>query len=119
MRTRAQAEIEAQDIVGKWALMSAATGWIPFSALFQTATDATMIRQVADAFGLGVFDMDAVKAHLAGLFGGVVVGGVIAEVTGWIPVVGWISKSLGMGAKTGAIGEAVIEYFRELSPLAA
>lgn len=119
IRTIEQAEIEANEIVEKWVALNGATGWIPFSALWQVGTDGTMIRQVADAFGVEFFNMDAVKAHLGGLVGGVVAGSAVAEVTGWIPLVGWIGKSIGMAAKTALIGEAVIEYFRELSPLAS
>lgn len=38
MKTREQAEAEANEIVEKWATRSFLTGWIPLSALFQTAT---------------------------------------------------------------------------------
>jgi uncharacterized protein (DUF697 family) len=117
MKTKAEAEVEARNIVDKWVVGAALTGWIPFSALFLTAADAAMIRQVADAFGVGVFDMNAVKAHVGGLLMGAVGGGVVAEVAGWIPVVGWAVKSVGMAYKAEAIGEAVIEYFSEASPL--
>lgn len=117
MKTKSQAEAEAQEIVENWVAGAVLTGWIPFSALFLAAADTIMIRQVADAFGVGVFDMDAVKAHLGGLVAATVGGGVVAEVTGWIPVVGWVAKSIGMGAKAKVIGEVVIEYFREQSPL--
>jgi hypothetical protein len=108
MKTKSQAEAEAQEIVENWVAGAVLTGWIPFSALFLAAADTIMIRQV---------DMDAVKAHLGGLVAATVGGGVVAEVTGWIPVVGWVAKSIGMGAKAKVIGEVVIEYFREQSPL--
>lgn len=117
MKTKSQAEAEAQMIVEKWVTRAVLTGWLPGSALFLTAADTVMIRQVADAFGVGVFDMDAVKAHLGGLVAAAVGGGMVAEVAGWIPFVGWAAKSVGMGVKANAIGEAVIEYFREQSPL--
>lgn len=115
--TKTQATEKANEIVENWATGALLTGWIPGSAVFLTVADTLMIRRVADVFAVGVFDMDAVKAHLGGLVAAGVLGGVVAEVAGWIPVIGWVSKSLGMRAKALIIGEIVIEYFSEKSPL--
>jgi hypothetical protein len=117
MKTKAQARSEAEDIVAAWTAGAAATGWIPGSAFFLLAADTAMIRQVADVFGVGVFDMDAVTAHLGGLAAGAVGGGIAAELLGAIPIIGWAAKSVGMATKAGLIGAAVIEYFHEKSPL--
>lgn len=116
-KTKEQAEKEARDIVENWAAGAFLTGWIPGSAFFLAAADTAMIRRIADAFGIAVFDMDAVKAHLGGIIASAVGGGIAAEVFGAIPVVGWFTKSVAMGVKATLIGEAVIEYFRDISPL--
>lgn len=116
-KTKEQAEKEAKEIVENWATGAFLTGWIPGSAFFLAAADVAMIRRVADVFGIPVFDMDAVKAHMGGIVASAVGGGIAAEFLGAIPVVGWFAKSVGMGIKAGLIGEAVIEYFRDISPL--
>jgi uncharacterized protein (DUF697 family) len=116
-RTLAKADAEAHDIVNNWVIGAAATGWIPFSAFFLAAADMLMIRQVADKFGIGVFDEAAVKAHLSGIIGSSIGSALAAEVLGWIPGVGWAGKSAGTAAKAKLIGEAVIDYFKENSPL--
>jgi hypothetical protein len=119
MRTKAQAEVQARDIVENWVAGAVLTGWIPGSSFFLAAADTLMIRQVADTFGVGVFDMDAVGAHLGGLVASAIGGSIASELLGAIPLVGWAAKSVGMGVKANLIGEAVIEYFRDLSPLSA
>jgi uncharacterized protein (DUF697 family) len=117
MKTKSQAESEARGVVSDWAAGAALTGWIPGSSFFLAAADTVMIRQVADAFGVGVFDMNVVVAHLGGIVASAIGGSIASEVLGLIPVFGWLAKSAGMAAKAAIIGEATIEYFREVSPL--
>lgn len=117
MKTKADAETLAGEIVDNWAAGAALTGWIPGSTIFLAGADAIMIRKVADSFGVGVFDTNSVKAHLGGLLASAVGGSIASEVVGMIPVVGWFAKSVAMGMKAEAIGQAVISYFRDLSPL--
>ncbi|HEX7150692.1 MAG TPA: hypothetical protein VF618_04320 [Thermoanaerobaculia bacterium] len=116
-RTKAQAKKEAEEIVENWIAGAALTGWIPGSTFFLGAGDMLMIRQVADAFGIGVFDKKAMKAHLAGAVGSAVGGGLVAEGLGLVPFVGWALKSGAMATKAAVMGKAVIEYFEEQSPL--
>jgi len=61
--------------------------------------------------------MKAVVAGVTGAVGSAIAGGVIAEVVGVIPLVGWAVKSAAMAAKARVIGDAVIRYFRERSDL--
>lgn len=119
MKTKTEARQKAQDIVDNWTAGAFLTGWIPGSAIFLTAADAMMIRRVADTFGVGVFDLDAVKAHLGGVLASAVAGGVVSELVGLIPVAGWFVKSCAMAGKAGVIGDAVMDYFEERSPLSA
>ena len=72
-----------------------------------------MIHQVANAYGVNAFDMDHLLSTLSGAVGSAIAGGVIAEVVGMIPLVGWAVKSAAMAAKAKVIGDAVIHYFRE------
>ena len=78
-----------------------------------------MIRQVADAFGVGFFDESAIKAHLAGAAGAALGGSIAGEALNLVPGLGHIAKSVIMAGKAKVIGEVVIEYFSEKSPLPA
>lgn len=109
------ADRQAQKLVSNWTTGAALTGWIPGSAFFLTAADTAMIHQVAGAYGVNAFDMDHLLSILSGAVGSAIAGGVIAEVVGVIPLVGWAVKSAAMAAKAKVIGDAVIKYFRERS----
>ncbi len=111
------ADREARQLVANWTTGAALTGWIPGSAFFLTAADTAMIHQVASAFEVSAFDMDHLSGTLGGVVGSAIAGGVIAEVVGVIPLVGWAIKSAAMAAKAKVIGDAVIGYFRERSDL--
>ena len=111
------ADREARQLVANWTTGAALTGWIPGSAFFLTAADTAMIHQVASAYEVSAFDMDHLSGTLGGVVGSAIAGGVIAEVVGVIPLVGWAIKSAAMAAKAKVIGDAVIGYFRERSDL--
>jgi len=117
MKTLAQAEKDARTLVNRWTATQAATGWIPGSSLIFTGADLVMINQVAEAFEVRSFDPKAMAASIGGVLGSSVAASVIREGVGIIPVFGWAVKSAMMGGKAKAIGEAVIAYFRDLSPL--
>ena len=116
-KTLQDADREARQLVANWTTGAALTGWIPGSAFFLTAADTAMIHQVASAYEVSAFDMDHLSGTLGGVVGSAIAGGVIAEVVGIIPLVGWAVKSAGMAAKAKVIGDAVIGYFRERSSL--
>jgi hypothetical protein len=48
---------------------------------------------------------------------GSVAGGIVAEGIGVVPVIGWAVKSYTLHVKADALGKAVIDYFRQRSPL--
>ena len=110
-------ERNARKLVANWTTGAALTGWIPGSAFFLTAADTAMIHQVANAYGVNAFDMDHLLSTLSGAVGSAIAGGVIAEVVGLIPLVGWAVKSAAMAAKAKVIGDAIIRYFHERSEL--
>ena len=116
-KTLQAADREAKKLVANWTTGAALTGWIPGSAFFLTAADTAMIHQVASAYEVSAFDMDHLSGTLGGVVGSAIAGGVIAEVVGVIPLVGWAVKSAAMAAKAKVIGDAVISYFRERSHL--
>ena len=116
-KTLQNADQEARQLVANWTTGAALTGWIPGSAFFLTAADTAMIHQVASAYEVSAFDMDHLSGTLGGVVGSAIAGGVIAEVVGVIPLVGWAVKSAAMAAKAKVIGDAVIGYFRERSDL--
>ncbi len=117
MKTLQDADRDARRLVANWTTGAALTGWIPGSAFFLTAADTAMIHQVAGAYQVNAFDMDHLLSILSGAVGSAIAGGVIAEVVGVIPLVGWAVKSAAMAAKAKVIGDAVIRYFRERSSL--
>lgn len=116
-KTLQDADREARQLVANWTTGAALTGWIPGSAFFLTAADTAMIHQVASAYEVSAFDMDHLSGTLGGVVGSAIAGGVIAEVVGVIPLVGWAVKSAAMAAKAKVIGDAVIGYFRERADL--
>ena len=116
-KTLQDADRESRQLVANWTTGAALTGWIPGSAFFLTAADTAMIHQVASAYEISAFDMDHLTGTLGGVVGSAIAGGVIAEVVGVIPLVGWAVKSAAMAAKAKVIGDAVISYFRERADL--
>jgi hypothetical protein len=103
--------------VDRWATGTLLTGWIPGASFVLGGADILMIRQVGEAFGIPAFDEDAVKAHLGGVlasFAGAAVGEGVAMM---VPVIGWAAKSYALHVKAKALGNAVIDYFRQRSPL--
>jgi hypothetical protein len=117
MSARSEAEIKARSVVNTWVTGTALTGWLPGSSLVLGAGDIVMIRQVADAFGIPVLDEESVRAHFAGVFGSILGSMAAAEVAGLVPVFGWIAKSAMLAGKAKLMGDTVIDYFRERSPL--
>ena len=111
------ADRESRKLVANWTTGAALTGWIPGSAFFLTAADTAMIHQVASAYGISAFDMNNLLSVLGGAVASAVAGGVITEVVGIIPIVGWAVKSAAMATKAKVIGDEVIRYFRERSDL--
>ena len=116
-KTLQDADREARQLVDNWTTGAALTGWIPGSVFFLTAADTAMIHQVASAYEVSAFDMEHVQSILGGAVASAIAGGVISEVVGFIPVVGWAIKSAAMAAKAKVIGEEVIKYFRDRSDL--
>jgi hypothetical protein len=114
--TKADAERRARRIVDNWAKAALFTGWIPGAAVALGGGDILMIRQVGEAFGIPAFDEDALKAHLGGVFGSAA-GMVVGEAIGVVPIIGWAVKSYALHVKADALGKAVIDYFRQRSPL--
>jgi hypothetical protein len=114
--TKAEAERRARRIVDNWAKAALFTGWIPGASVALGGGDILMIRQVGEAFGIPAFDEDALKAHLGGVFGSAA-GMVVGEAIGVVPIIGWAVKSYALHVKADALGKAVIDYFRQRSPL--
>ena len=116
-KTLQDADREARKLVANGTTGAALTGWRPGSAFFLTAADTAMIHQVASAYGVSAFDMNNLLSVLGGAVASAIAGGVITEVVGIIPIVGWAVKSAAMAAKAKVIGDEVVRYFRERSDL--
>jgi uncharacterized protein (DUF697 family) len=113
---RREAEEQARSVVNKWATGFASIAWIPFSHYAMTAGDVTMIIQVGSIYAV---DLDRTAA--ASVFTTVaapLVGSKIAHsILDFVPVFGWIAKSAVALAVTKGVGESLIHYFRDCSPL--
>jgi uncharacterized protein (DUF697 family) len=72
-----------------------------------------MVKSVASTFGIDDHDAEAVLAACAGS----VVGKTASEALSIIPIFGWAIKAAVAAGTTKAIGEAVINHYRDISPL--
>ena len=114
-QTLSAAESQARAVVNKWALAAGAVSWVPGSALALGAADYAMIRSVAQAFSVTNYNAEAVVAIMAASGTGLMA----SEALSFIPIAGWAVKAVVAGGIMKGMGEAVIKYFRERSPLAA
>jgi hypothetical protein len=116
-KTLSQADAEAKKLVNSWVTGAALVGWLPGSTLWLTAADTAMLHQVASIYDVSAFDTDHLTSTIMGAVTSAIAGGIITEAVGYIPVVGWAIKSAAMAAKAKVIGDTIIRYFRERSPL--
>ena len=111
-----EAEKKARAAVKKWAIGFASVAWIPGSHIALTAGDLAMVIQLGTIYAV---DLDratagAVFATVAAPF----VGSKVAEtVLDFIPVLGWAAKVGVAASVTKGLGEALIHYFHDCSPL--
>jgi outer membrane lipoprotein SlyB len=116
-KTLSQADTESRRLIANWVTGAALVGWMPGSTFWLTAADTAMIHQVATIYEVSAFDMEHLTSTLTGAITSAIAGGIITEVIGFVPVVGWAIKSAAMAAKAKLIGDTIQGYFRERSPL--
>ncbi|MDE5091707.1 MAG: hypothetical protein O4750_08080 [Trichodesmium sp. St18_bin3_1_1] len=114
--SKSEARRQASSAINKWALGFAAIAWVPGSHYAMGAGDIAMIRQVG-----AIFDVSVSKTAAAEIFTIVaapLIGSKVAHsILDFIPVVGWGVKSAVAAGVTKAVGEALISYFDDCSPL--
>lgn len=113
MKTLAQAENEARDIVNAWVAGATAVSWVPFSNIVLGGADVVMVKSVALAFEVEGYSLQQVMATVAAG----TTGRWLSQALSFIPGPGWIAKAIIAGGITKAMGEAVIKYFRGESAL--
>lgn len=113
-KTLQEAEQEARAIVNGWSVGAAAIGWIPGSMFALMGVDAKLTNDVAKAFQVTSYSIEEVTASVGAAVTGKVIAG---EALSLFPGLGWIAKSGVAGAVTKGVGETLIRYFRERSPL--
>ncbi len=117
LRTRAEAEEQAKQIIAKWLTRAAVTAWIPGSSIAFVAGNVLMVREVANTFGIYDIDNEAIKVHLTSL--GFSLGGnvLVGELAGLLPGPGWAIKIALKTGKAKLLGELLIKYYQVRSPL--
>jgi uncharacterized protein (DUF697 family) len=111
--TRAEAEQQARVLINKWVTGATALSWIPGSSLVLSAADAAMISQVGRLFGVTNFEMTTIFGA-AGTTGLAKTAVVALE---FFPGPGWLLKAMIAGGATKVLGETILRYFRDRSPL--
>ena len=115
-RNKREAEELANTAINKWAAGFAAVAWIPGSHYLMTAGDLTMVVQVGS-----IYHVDLDRTAAGSIFTSVaapMIGSKIAHtVLDFFPVFGWIVKSAVALGVTKVVGTALIQYFRDCSPL--
>jgi uncharacterized protein (DUF697 family) len=113
MGTLAAAEDRAREVVNLWAAGAAAVGWIPGSTLFLAGGDVKLVNDIAAIFEVRGVSAESVIAAV----GASVAGRGVSEFLSLIPIAGWLVKSAVASGVTKALGEGVIRYMKERSPL--
>lgn len=116
--TKRDAVTQARSIIHKWAIGFASVAWIPGSHYLMSAGDLAMVMQVGSVFGV---DLD--RTNAGAVFATVaapIIGSKIAHsILDFIPIVGWGAKSVVAMGVTKGVGETLIRYFLDCSPLPA
>ena len=114
--SKSEARREARSVVNQWAVKFAAIAWIPGSHYAMSGADTIMVTELAL-----LFDVDMDKATLAGVFTSVaapLIGSKLAHTAlDLVPGVGWVAKSAVAAGVTKKIGDGLIDYFDDHSPL--
>jgi uncharacterized protein (DUF697 family) len=113
-RSLAEAEKEARRLVNIWTAGAVGVGWIPGSMLALAALDVKLVNDVASAFEVRSYVAEEVAAAIGASVTGKVVAG---ELLSFFPGVGWAIKAGVAGTVTKALGEGLIAYMRDRSPL--
>ena len=75
--------------------------------------DYKIYKGIATVYGVETFDIDAVKASILAT----IAGRGASEALSFIVGVGWVAKAGVAAGITGIVGEVVISFMRERSPL--
>jgi uncharacterized protein (DUF697 family) len=111
-----EARVQSRSAINKWALGFAAIGWIPGSHYIMTGGDVVMIRQVGSIYAVDLKKSEA--AEVFGVIAAPLIGKKLAHTAlDFIPGVGWVANSVVGATVTKVVGEALIEYFHDCSPL--
>ncbi len=114
--TKREAREQARKAVNGWAAGLAATAWIPGSHYVMLAGDVAFVQQIGS-----IYDVSVTEAGAGQIFATVaapLIGSKVAHsVLDFIPVAGWVAKSVVAAGVTKAVGEALVKYFEDCSKL--
>ena len=114
MKSLNQAEKQARAVVDEWSVAAAALGWLPGSQFFLAGVDLKMIKNVARAFDVESYNATQITATITASVGGKTIAHTLLD---FIPGFGGLIKSVTAAGVTKVVGEIVINYFKERTPL--
>lgn len=110
-----EADVIAQKLVKRWVAATASVSWVPGSTFVLMGMDYRIYKDIATAYGVETFDIDAVKTSILAT----IAGRGASEALSFVVGVGWVVKAGVAAGITGIVGEVVISFMRERSPLKA
>jgi uncharacterized protein (DUF697 family) len=114
--TKNEARVQARTVVHNWVLGTSMVAWIPGSHFILNTGDIAMCLQVARIFNVPM--SRSMGEALLGQFLASKVGSMTAHtIMDFIPGIGQVAKIITAGAMTKAVGEMLIQYFYDASPL--
>ncbi len=113
---KSQARSQARSRINQWAAGFAAVAWIPGAHYAMGAGDIAMVRQVGSIFGVHTNETQA--GEIFTIVAAPLIGSKVAHsILDFVPVIGWGVKSAVAAGVTKGVGEALIGYFNDCSPL--
>jgi uncharacterized protein (DUF697 family) len=111
-----QAKQNAKKIINRWSIGFASVAWIPGSHYVMAAGDLALVMQVGSVYGVEL-DRTAAATVFTSVAAPLIGSFVANSILDFIPILGWAAKSGVSYGVTRAVGEALIGYFNDCSPL--
>ncbi|GAB4025622.1 hypothetical protein [Spirosoma koreense] len=115
-RNKREAETLASSAINKWAIGFASVAWIPGSHYAMGAGDLAMVVQVGSIYNVDL-DRTAAGSVFTSVAAPLIGSKVAHSILDFLPGIGWAAKSAVALGTTKFVGQALIHYFKDCSPL--